>query len=283
MTSSSNQQPEQWFHPLIARAQPRLNRRRLLLMSGSGLAAAVAAPTSLRLVAAQTPEATPGSLADLVGDQITGDDDAVALLRESAAAMADLETFSFEIETVRGESTILQGFSVNMIEGAVRRPHDFTATVTVGLPIGSISLTAVGLDGSAWVQDPLNDGDWIALEGAEDITALINPDTLIVSSIGLIQNATIDGTEQIDGADSTRIAGEIDFSETSAKLSGGEMSLPTQITAEPIPVLIWIDSDNRVLEIEVSGPILTSESSDVIRDIRFFDFNEPVEIDQPDI
>jgi hypothetical protein len=61
------------------------------------------------------------------------------------------------------------------------------------------------------------------------------------------------------------------------------VTLPTQVSAEPLPVLIWIDADNRVVEIEITGPILTSESDDVVRDIRFFDFNEPVEITKPDI
>jgi len=282
MTSSSNS-GERWFHPLIARAGPRVTRRRLLLLSGSGLALAAGARPDLRLVAAQTPEATPDALAPMIQDQITGDEDAVTLLRESAAAMAALQSFRFEIDTIRGESTIFQGLSVGLIEGAVRRPYDFTATVTVGLPIGTLDVTAIGLDGSAWVEDPLNDGEWIALEGSEEIVALVNPDTLILSSIGLIQDATIDGTEQVDGEETTVVAGFVDFAATAEQLSGGAVTLPTEVSEEPLPVLIWINADRRVVEIEVAGPILTSESSDVVRAIRFFEFNEPVEIEQPKI
>jgi hypothetical protein len=282
MPSPSNSQ-EEWFHPLIARAEPRLNRRRLLLMSGAGLAAAAVARPELTLVAAQTPAATPGGAAGLIDDQVTGDEDAIALLRESATRMAELESFKFEIETVSGESSIFQGLSVDMIEGAVRRPNDFTATVTVGLPFGTIDVSAVGIDNAAWVEDPLNNDQWIALEGAEDIVALINPDTLIVSSIGLIKEATIDGSETIDGSDTTRIAGHVDFSETAEQLTSSDVSLPTAISADPIPVLVWIDDDKRVVEIEVSGPILTSESADVVRAIRFFDFDEPVDITKPDM
>ncbi|MDQ3655680.1 MAG: LppX_LprAFG lipoprotein [Chloroflexota bacterium] len=282
MTSSSNS-GEPWFHPLIARADPRVTRRRLLLLSGSGLALAGSVRPDLRLVVAQTPEATPDALATSIQDQITGDEDAVALLRESAAAMADLESFRFEIDTIRGESTIFQGLSVGLIEGAVRRPYDFTATVTVGLPIGTLDVTAIGLDGAAWVEDPLNDGEWIALEGGEEIVALVNPDTLILSSIGLIQDATIDGTEQVDGEETTVVAGFVDFAATAEQLSGGAVTLPTEVSEEPLPVLIWINADRRVVEIEVPGPILTSESGDVVRAIRFFEFNEPVEIEQPEI
>lgn len=277
MTSSPDS-PEQWFHPLIARSEPRLNRRRLMLMTSSGLAAAAATRPALRVVGAQTPAASP-----LIEDQLTGGDDAVSLLRDAAAAMAALDSFRFEIETVRGESTIFQGLSVELIEGGVRRPFDFTATVTVNLPFGSLDVTAVGLDGAAWVQDPLTDGEWIALEGSDDIVALINPDTLILSSIGLIQDATIDGTDQVDGVDATVVAGTVSFAGAAEQIGGDEGELPVEVTSEPLPVLIWIDGENRVLEIEILGPILSSESSDVVRAVRFFDFNEPIEIEQPDL
>ncbi len=282
MTSSSSS-GGRWFHPLITRADPQMNRRRLLVLSGAGLALAAGTRPDLQLVAAQTPAATPDALETTIQDQVTGDEDAVALLRNAAAAMADLESFQFEIDTIRGETTIFDGLSIDLIEGAVRRPYDFTATVTVGLPIGNLDVTAVGLDGSAWVEDPLNAGEWIALEGGEDLVALINPDTLIVSSIGLIQDATIDGTEQIDGEETTVVAGFVDFAATAEQLSGGEVALPAEVSTEPLPVLVWIDAHGHVLEIEVSGPILASESSDVVRAIRFFEFDEPVEIERPNI
>ncbi|MEJ7902121.1 MAG: LppX_LprAFG lipoprotein [Thermomicrobiales bacterium] len=282
MTSSSDS-GDRWFHPLIARADPLVSRRRLLLLSGSGLALAASARPELRLVAAQTPEATPNAPATLIQDQITGDDDAVALLRESAAAMAALQSFRFEIDTVRGESTIFQGLSVDLIEGAVRRPYDFTATVTVGLPIGELEVTAIGLDGTAWVEDPINAGEWLALEGGEDIIALVNPDTLILSSIGLIQDATIDGTEQVDGDETTVVAGFVDFAATAAQLTGSVVSLPTEVSDEPLPVLIWINEAGQVVEIEIAGPILASESSDVVRAVRFFEFDGPIDIERPKI
>lgn len=281
MTSISNDH-ERWFHPLIARADPQVSRRRLLLLGGSGLAVAAARP-DLRLVAAQTPAASPQAPMGAIQDQLTGDADAVALLREAAAAMAELSSFQFEIDTVRGESTIFQGLSVDLIEGAVRRPYDFTATVTVGLPIGELDVTAVGLDGTAWLEDPLSEGEWITLEGGEEIVALVNPDTLILASIGLIQDATIDGAEQVDGEETTVIAGFVDFAATAERLAGGVVELPAEVSAEPLPVLIWINGERRVVEIEITGPILTSESSDVARAIRFFEFDQPVEIDAPDL
>ncbi len=292
MTTSGSSR-ERWFHPLITQVDPSINRRRLLRLGTGGLAAIAARP-ALHIVSAQeatpeepletgSPEATP-DLAALLGEGVTGDEDAVAILRNAANVMAELSSFTFELETTRGESTIFQGLDVREISGAVRRPADFTATVSVGVPFGTIDVTAIGVDGMAWVQDSLaGDDSWIPLEASEDILALINPDTLILGSIGLIQDAQVDGTEAIDGVEATRITGTVDFAETAERLSGGSAQIPDEIAAEPLPVTVWIDPEGRVLEIEVVGRIVLTESEDVVRVIRFMDFNEPVEIEPPPV
>jgi hypothetical protein len=283
MTTSGNSR-ERWFHPLITRVDPSLNRRRLFVLGTSGLAATIVAHPALRHVSAQ--ESTPRATPDLtvLGDELTGEPEAVDTLRNAANVMAGLSTFAFEIETTRGESTIFQGLEVREITGAVRRPVDFTATVTVGVPFGTIDVTAIGVDGMAWLQDPLSDGEeWIPLEGTQDIVALINPDTLIVNSIGLIQDARLDGTEKVDGVDTTRVTGTVDFAATAERVTGGSVQLPAEIAAEPLPVTIWIDPEGRVLEIEIVGRIVLTESEDVIRIVRFFEFNEPVEIEAPPV
>lgn len=290
MTTPDAPRPR-WTHPLISRVDPSLNRRRLLLLGTTGLAAAFVTQSGSAQVA--TPDATPGGTPEgtpvipgvaSLGEGLTGDPEAVEILRNAARVMAELSSFAFEIETTRGESTIFQGLNVREITGAVRRPVDFTATVSVDLPFGAIDVTAVGVDGRAWLQDPLGDGEnWIPLEGSENIVALINPDTLIVNSIGLIQDAQLDGTEELDGVETTRLAGTIDFAATAERLTGGSVGLPAQIAAEPLPVLVWVDDQGRVLEIEVSGPIVTTETEDVVRVIRFFNFNEPVEIEAPPV
>lgn len=287
MTTSDNPR-EHWFHPLISGVDPSLNRRRFVVLGTSGLVATIMARTEPGSASAQeatpdaTPRATPGVTS--LGGEVIGEPEAVELLHNAANAMAALSTFAFEIETTRGESTIFQGLNVREITGFVRRPVDFTATVVVDVPFGSLDVTAIGVDGMAWVQDPLADTEsWIPLEGAENIVALINPDALIVSSIGLIQDARLDGTGNVDGVDTTRVAGTVDFATTAERVTGGSMQLPAEIVAEPLPVTVWIDGEGRVLEIEVVGQIVLTESEDVVRAVRFFGFNEPVDIAPPPV
>ncbi len=278
---------DRWVHPLISMRRPHLSRRQLVLVASGGLAA-TAGQGPLSVIAGQaTPPATPSASpeaspeASPVVDGLTGEPEATSLLRDAAAAMAGLDTFQFEIATTRGQSTILQGLEVETITGAVRRPFDFTATVAVGLPFGSIELTAVGVDGRAYIQDPLSNGEWIELEGSEQAVALINPDTLILSSIGVIQDARIEGTEDIDGAATTRVAGTIDFAASAERLGGGAVELPAEISSEPVDLLVWVDGQNRIVEIEIAGPLVATESDDVVRTVSFFGFDEPVDIEAP--
>jgi len=261
-----------WSHPLITSyEQRRLNRRRLVLITGGGIAAA-ASVVPLRLVTAQ--ESSP-----IAEPAITGEDDARELLERAVRAMAELETFGFEIETISGETAILPGFTLGLVEGVVRRPNDFMASVEVSTPVGSLELSAVGIDGQAWIQDPLSDGEWISLEGIGDISAILNPDSLVLTSISVIQGARLDGEEKVDGFDTIRIAGTINLAETAAMVE----EAAGQIATEPIDVVVWVNEEGHIVEIEFSGAILASEDASVIRSIRFFDFNEPVEIDRPAI
>lgn len=264
--------PAEWRHPLIAPYHPRrFDRRRLLVMTTGGIAAA-ASIVPLRAAVAQ--ESTPET-----GTTITGEADARDLLEQAVRAMADLETFAFEIVTVAGETTLMPGLTIGQVEGAVRRPNDFTATVEVSTPIGTIELSAVGLGDKAWIQNPLSDGEWMSLEGIGDVSSILNPDVLVLAAINVLQDARLDGTEKIDGQETTRIAGIINLAEAASMLD----EAAGEISTEPLDVVVWINDQHQILEIELAGPILVTEDASVIRSVRFFDFDEPVDIDEPPV
>lgn len=213
---------------------------------------------------------------------LEGEADAVALLERAVAAVAALETFTFELQTVRGSSTIFQGFELKGVEGVVRRPLDIEATVTVDIPLGELTVTAVGLDGEFWVQDPLSQGEWIALGSDPQIQSLINPDALLLSAVRLVQDAEITGTEKVDGVDTTMVEGTVDFAGFIASVGGDTTMLEEFLAGEPNDVIFWIDDQDRVVEAEISGPIFRTESDDVVRALSLFDFDEPVEIERPE-
>lgn len=257
------------FHPLIARLQRPVSRRAAVL-GACGLLAA-GAPAS-----AQEPSGTP----DL---QIDGDDDAVEMLERSAQVLSELDTFAFEMSTVRGTSTIFSGFELKSVTGVVRRPTDLRAEVEVSIPLGDLSIGAIGLDGMFWIQDPLSDGSWMELGELGEVQALINPDVLILQAVKLVQNAHVAGTGKVDGRNATIIEGEVDFSGLLDNFGEAQTEVSNFLSDEPVLVAFWIDEDDRIVEVEMIGPILASESDDVVRVVVLSEFNEPVEIEAPEV
>jgi hypothetical protein len=256
------------FHPLMQPLQRPVTRRAVVLGAGSVLAAGVAQASS-----AQDDRATPDV-------QVEGDDEAVAILERAATVLAELETFAFELETTRGSSTIFQGFELENVEGVVRRPTDLQAKVRVGTPIGSLTVSAVSLDGTFYIQDPLAGGDWMEVGQMGEVQSLINPDVLILAAVRLVQDATVSGTEKVDGAETSVVEGTVDFSGLLGQIEEGASEF---LADGPVDVLFWIDGEDRIVEVEMLGPIFASESDNVVRVVSLFNFNEPVEIEKPEV
>jgi hypothetical protein len=250
------------------------SRRRFL---ATGAALALAGGSILRVAAQEsTPVAVP-----------TGDADAVKLLNDAATTMTELDSFAFEVETVRGETTILEGLTLKRISGVVRRPADFETTVSVEIPFASIDLTAVSVGNEVWIELPNigdNAGGWTSLGSSEGLLSLVNPDVLLLRAVTYIDDATIDRTGDIDGVDVTYVAGTVDFRTIAGSLVDDQASeLQDQIAEDPAEVTVAIDDEHRVREIEIIGPLLATEDAKVIRLVTFSDFNEPVEITKPDV
>lgn len=249
-----------------------LTRRAVLAGGGALLLAGIVRPAVAQV---GTPAATP-----------SGASDAVELLNAAAEAMTKLETFSFDLVTTQGETTILEGFTLEEVRGAVRRPNDFQTTVTVALPFASIDLTAVSVDNEVWIELPkIGDtgGGWTSLGSSEGVVSLLNPDVLILQSVRYIDDAGISGTDDLDGVEITWVTGTVDFHGIATRLGGDQQEIAGQIAEGPVSVSVAIDGDKLVRKIEVEGPILATESDDVVREVTFSDFNEPVEIEQPDV
>jgi hypothetical protein len=216
----------------------------------------------------------------------SGASDAVQLLNEAAEAMTKLESFAFELVTTQGETTIFEGLTLEEVHGAVRRPNDFQTTVVVKIPFASLDLRAVSVNGEVWIELPqLGDtgGGWTSLGSSEGVLSLLNPDVLILQSVRYIDNAELAGTDEVDGVDITWVTGTVDFHGIAIRLGGDQQELANQIAEGPVTVSVAIDGDRLVRKIEIEGPILATESDDVVREVTFSNFNEPVEIERPNV
>jgi hypothetical protein len=273
---------ETWHHPLIRKADSRVTRRRLIF-GATGAVAMVSLTGQLARVSAQ--DATPSPVATPPFSP-TGDADATALLISAAEAMAALSTFHFDLETVSGNSKVM-GLDLQKVTGDVKRPLDFQAEASVKVPFGALTVKAVGLDGKFYIENPLSsDQKWTSLGAGSDIIAVVNPDLIILFAVRLLQNAKVDGTEKYAGVETTRITGDVDFqkvAETVIGSSGPSGGVTSQIAKGPVPLIIWISHDNLIQAIEIDGPLLAQEGTDVTRVITFDSFNAPVTIEAPQL
>lgn len=216
--------------------------------------------------------------------------DAMALLNNAVTTMSTVESFAFTLSTVQGESTILQNLELSGVEGAVLRPDRFQAKITAKLAFVEVEVHMIGIGSNLWVTDPLSDsGSYIDLSGegigdsaeAETLMALINPDRLLLIAVDLVEGATIDGVEEVDGATATRIKGTVDLSNIQQLATATPNMLSDLLILGEMPITIWIDEAGHVIRLEVEGPLTTDESPDVIRRLDLFDFDEPVTIEAP--
>ena len=251
--------------------------RRIFVAAAAGAALGAA---GLRPGIAQ--EATPSVLEATPA----GASDAVQLLNDAATAMTELETFAFTILTTEGETVIFEGFTLDEIGGVVRRPADFETTVTVAIPFATLDLRAVSLNNEIWIEVPSfgeNRGGWTSLGSSDGLLSLLNPDVLILEAVRYIDDAAIAGEDDLDGVPVTLVTGTVDFRQIAGNLAGDEAMVQSEIAEGPAAVEMAIDAENRIRQIEMAGPLLASEDDDVVREVTFSNFNEPVEITEPDV
>lgn len=249
-----------------------ITRRGLIV----GAVALAAMPSAHALAQDSTPD--PAEV------QPEGDPAAVELLRRSAAAMTALSSFAFEMETVQGSSTILVGIELQSVEGVVRRPMDLDVTVTAKMPMGTMTMGAIGIDGELYFQDPMQGGNWVSMGAMPELSSMLNPDWLIQLAVRQVHDAKIIGQEDVDGTETRVVEGVVDLSNWTgvAREVGGD-DAQEYLSGTPVDVTFWIDQQGRVLELEIFGPIMATESADVTKVIRISDFDEPVEIEKPDV
>jgi hypothetical protein len=204
--------------------------------------------------------------------------------------MATVQSFQFELSTVQGESTILQNLELVGVEGAVQRPDRFEATITAKIAIVEIDVDVIGIGSKIWVTDPMsNDHKYIEVsDEVEDagsqsdvLSALLNPDRLLLAAVGQIKDAKIDGDEKIDGIQTTRIVGTVDLAKLE-QFATATPDIPSGfLILGEMPVTVWLDEAGHVISLELEGPLTEDESPDVVRRLDLYDFDEPVTIDEP--
>jgi hypothetical protein len=210
------------------------------------------------------------------------DPEAVALLERAAETMGEVSSFHFVLRNERGSTSIVEGLEVESFEGDVQRPDRFQAEVTASFGGVPLEVRIVGIGTRIWISSPLTGENIYQELPAEAATLGLNPDGLLRTAIGVIQEPRIVGEDEVDGEPTTLVAGLVDF-QALAEATPTALDAPPaeDLPSEPLPVQIWIDEADRVVRLRLEGPLTPVDPDNVVRRLDLSAFDEPVEIEPP--
>lgn len=216
---------------------------------------------------ATTPESDDGDAEEQGADEIL----------ESAAERAEeLETAKFEID---GNGVLeveeLGEVTLSEAEGVVERPDRAQVDVEVDADAADIPLTIVSTEDGVYFTDVFT-GDW--QEAPDEFqfnpAIIFDNDQGIPALIRSVEDAEVLGTEEIDGSETYQIYGVID-QELMEQGTGGIFQ-----AEEDVDFNVWVDQETSdVRQVRAEDP---TDESDSVWEMRIFEHDEPVEIDDPE-
>lgn len=216
---------------------------------------------------ATTPESDDGDAEEQDADEIL----------ESAAERAEeLETAKFEID---GNGVLeveeLGEVTLSEAEGVVERPDRAQVDVEVDADAADIPLTIVSTEDGVYFTDVFT-GDW--QEAPDEFqfnpAIIFDNDQGIPALIRSVEDAEVLGTEEIDGSETYQIYGVID-QELMEQGTGGIFQ-----AEEDVDFNVWVDQETSdVRQVRAEDP---TDESDSVWEMRIFEHDEPVEIDDPE-
>ena len=233
------------------------------------------------------------TLAPLMTPTTVAQDDATALLTAAAETMADVQSFHFEVSTPRGETQFAESLTLLELSGDVQRPDRFQATALVDAAIARLELNVIGIGTTIWVTDPLaSEPSYIELGGGgmfdsgggegPSFLDMVNPDRMLLAAVGAVENPTIAGQDTIDGVTTTRINGTTALEALTGRDMSGTPMAGMTLSGEPLQVAIWIDEANVVRQLDIYGPLLSTEAPNTVRRLKLSAINEPIDIQPPE-
>ncbi len=203
--------------------------------------------------------------------------DAEAVLRRAAKRMLGLRSATFVLDHRKGSTSLFPGVELTKASGVVDIPDKYRVVVEAQstTPKAFIEVTVVSVDGEVRMTDFFTgrgrvvpqsvwpvDFSQLGVTVAEIIRAVTLPELL--------------GTETVGGLETWHIRGAIKAQELAGLVPGaGEGS--------DVGVDLWVEMPGGLLvQVLISGPILSNDIPDVERLLTLGDFDLPVVIDLPE-
>jgi len=186
--------------------------------------------------------------------------------------MAALKSFSFELTHKKGATLLPGGFEIHESDGIVNAPDRVSLSAKATFSGLFVNIDAVIFPEITYMTNPLT-GNWNQLLGDESPFSVFNPPGLISDILSEITTVGF-----ADDSDSNqrpiRLEGELPAFAMRNLVGGTEPD-------KTLGYLMEIDSDFRLLSVELAGVIRAGEDANVRRKISLGDFDVPVTIEAP--
>jgi hypothetical protein len=197
------------------------------------------------------------------------------IITKSVAAMRDITSLHFLLDTNKLE-TYPKGLFLVHAEGDAAKPDKLRATAKALLLGSAIEVQVVGLGTEQYMTDPAS-GRWQRMPPSFNVLAAFDPSKGIADILANAKDPQNDGTESVDGVACYRV--KTTLSPDALK------ALSTEVNATaPLPARLWISTaDSRLVQVELSGPLMNGEPGNIVRTVKFSQFNAPVDIQKPTV
>jgi hypothetical protein len=193
-------------------------------------------------------------------DNASGDDPQ-AILNSSVAAVGNVDSFHFRLDHENGSTPMPLSLDLTSAEGDIVVPDRLKAELRAKAVALNIRLDVIAIGNDTWITNPFS-RRWERLPGAA-LTDIANPAALV--------STLVEGLQDVQLA----LQGSMD----SAALAE---ALPIAQPGYSPAVDLYIgQSDSLPRRARISGPLSSGEADNIVRQVDFSRFNEPVTIQAP--
>ncbi len=201
-----------------------------------------------------------------------GPPDPVVLLGQAAGRMESVGSFAFLLEHENGATTITRGLQMVRAEGRMVGRDRMEAQLQAMVGPVALEVGVIVLPEGSWMTNPLT-GQWVP--EAIRVSQFFDPATGVPALMRGIQEATLVGSEVIDGTSAHRIEASV----ASEALAG---LVPQAAPGRAVHVRAWIGEADPVLhQLEIVGGVQEGELETLVRRLTFSEFGSSFTIDPP--
>lgn len=193
------------------------------------------------------------------------------LLKDSAAAMRDVKTVRFAIES---DGTVA-GLALRRAGGQLTREGDAKGTAQVQQFGANVELDFVVIGDTIHLKGPTGGWQKVPLALASSVydpSAILDPERGIAKVLGTASEGRTEAREKIDGVDTYRVA---------AKLAAADLDTIVPGATDGVTGQLWVAADNkRLVRAKFTLPG-SGEAKGATVTVTFSEFDAPVSISAP--